>query len=435
VTRSTARVAWQDVPFAKGAIWVVCGPIAPLTPELVARTLNNMASHGPATRVGLIPAGGTRKWKFDSRPGDAAVETDLKFDTDDVNKILTQFMKTSPEVPIQVVAPGAGDYVCMYVDHGVGDAHLIIELYVALSQAAKYGDFVPPVPGSMKTPLLSSFWNATKSDPKGMWSEALDLVKSAAGRRLSRSNNDHAPQDVTTEPPVLDVRPGSATAVFVKSREGYIDELRAYRASSGQTATVTTYVIRSIYHALRNAGIDVSDDILVMMDLRRFLPPGRWSLANLSAPVVVSVTPDMSSEEFTAAAFWQVASRKPLLRMMGRAVAARIQGLPAAEDMVNSQNNGMRVKRPLIISISDVTKIPASEKKSFKPGFEVDDINLAIALQAPDPSYVNICMITAPEDRAIHLTATFYDSHLDPELARGALKKALEIPGSPRPEA
>ena len=69
---------------------------------------------------------------------------------------------------------------------------------------------------------------------------------------------------------------------------------------------------------------------------------------------------------------------------------------------------------------------------AWKPGTEPTDINLAIALQAPDPSYVNICMITAQEDRAIHLTATFYDSRIDPDLVRDALETALETPGSPR---
>ncbi|ULE33625.1 hypothetical protein [Mycobacterium sp. IDR2000157661] len=401
--------------------------MSPLTPELVSRMLNNMAAHGPATRVGLIPTGGTRKWKFDRRPGDTAVNADLSFDDHDVNEMLTQFMQTSPDVPIQVVAPGAGDYVCMYVDHGVGDAHLIIEMFVALSQAARYGDFVPPLPGSMTAPLLSCFWNATKSEPKGMWSDAVELVKSVTNRRRSGGS---APLDAPAKQPAG--QRGTATAVFVKSRMGYLDELRAYRAATGQTATVTTYVIRSLYHAFRDAGVDLSDDVLVMMDLRRFLPPEQFSLANLSAPVVLSVTPDMSAEEVTLAALPLVTSRKPLLRMMGRSLAARLKGLPAAEDVVES--HGVGPKRPLTLSISDVTKIPASGKMSWPPGLQPEDINLAIALESPDPSYVNICMITAPEDRAMHLTATFYDSRLDPEVVRAALKSALEIPGSPRPQ-
>ncbi|MEO3761521.1 hypothetical protein ABGB19_24985 [Mycobacterium sp. B14F4] len=391
-----------------------------------------MASRGPGTRIGLIPAAGTRRWRFDSRPGDTAINTDLAFDTDDVNEMLEQFMKTSPQVPIQVVSPGGGDYVCMYIDHGVGDAHLIIELYVALSQAAKFGDFVPPVPGSMRTPLLSCFWNATRSDPKGMWSDAVDLVKSAVSRKGS-GNPVVQIADVGEAPPP-DTGIGSARAVFVKSRVGYVDELRAYRASTKQTATVTTYLIRSIYHAFREAGIEVSDDIFVMMDLRRHLPKGQWSLANLSAPVVVSVTPQMSAEDVTTAAFWQVASRKPLLRMMARSVVARLRGLPAVEDVVKAQPGSARSTGPLTLSISDVTKIPASEKHILKPGHKPEDINLAIALQAPDPSYVNICMITTPEDRAIHLTATFYDSRVDPDVVRAALTKALETPASPRPE-
>jgi hypothetical protein len=429
---STARVAWQDVPFAKGAIWVVCGPVPPLTPELVTRTLNNMASHGPQTRIGLIPAAGTRRWKFDERPGDTAVETELAFDTDDVNEILPKFMATSPKVPIQIVAPGAGEYLCMYVDHGVGDAHLIIELFVTLAQAAKYGDFVPPIPGSMRTPLLSCFWNAAKEDPKGMWSEARALAKGAVGRKPSSDSDGARPKSASKSQVVLAEGDG-ATAVWAKSRIGYTDELRGYRASTGQTASVTTYVMRSIYNAFLDAGINLADDILVLTDMRRFLPKDRWSLANLSGAVSVRVTPEMSAEEFTAAVFWQAISRKPLLGLMGRAVVARLKGLPTVVDIVESLDHSLTAGEPLKLAISDVTKIPAASKMSWKPGLDPNDINLAIALQSPDRNSISICMITAPEDNAIHLTATFYKSRLDPELVRKALSQALTTPGSPRP--
>jgi hypothetical protein len=392
-----------------------------------------MASHGPALRVGLIPAGGTRRWNFDDRPGDTAIDATFTFDSDDVNEMLAQFMKTSPKVPIQIIAPAAGDYVCMYVDHGVGDAHLIIELFLALSQAAKIGDFVPPIPGSLRTPLLSSFWNAAKSDPKGLWSEALALGKSAIGRK--RPPDDDTPQEAASESRAVRAEGDSATAVFAKSRVGYTDDLRAYRASTGQTASVTTYVMRSIYHAFRDCGINVSDDLLVMIDLRRFLPAGRFSLANLSAAVTVPVRPEMSAEEFTLAVFLQAMSRKPLLRLMGRSVVARMKGLPTVVDIVTSQDQSMRADEPLTLAISDVTKVADGSKVYWPPGLDVNDINLAIALQSPDRNSINVCMITAPDDdKAIHLTATFYTSRLDPELVRKALTQALATPGSPRPD-
>ena len=104
---SKVRVAWQDVLFAKGAIWVVCGPIAPLAPELVTRTLNNMASHGPGTRVGLIPRAVTRRWEFDERPGDTGVDADFTFDSNDVNEMMAQMMifGANPN-PNQIVSRG-----------------------------------------------------------------------------------------------------------------------------------------------------------------------------------------------------------------------------------------------------------------------------------------------------------------------------------------
>ena len=426
-----ARVAWQDVPFAKGAIWVVCGPINPLTPELTARTLNNMASHGPATRVGLVPQAGTRRWRFDHRPGDSGVDADFTFDSDDVNEMLAQLMTTKPQVPIWI-APrgGGGEFACMYIDHGVGDAHLIIELFVALSRAAEYADFVPPIPGSMRAPLLSCFWNAAKEDPKGMWSEAKALGRNFIARRRARSNG----QLPAGEPPPVQLQPAepeSPTAVFVKSRVGYAEELRAYRARTGQTVSVSTLIMRSLYHSFRDAGVNLSDDLFVLTDLRRFLPEGRWSLANLSGAVTVAVTPEMNAEEFTAAVFWQVISKKPLLRMMGTAVAARLRGLPSMADLAQSQTPP-RGDEPLIMSVSDVSRIPASKKGILKDGFQKEDVQLAIAVASPDPAYISICMLNPQQDGAVHLTASFYASRVDPELVRKALTQALVTPGSPQ---
>jgi hypothetical protein len=434
---SRARVAWQDVPFAKGAIWQVCGPIAPLTPELAARTLNNMAGHGPGTRVGLIPQAGTRRWKFDDRPGDTAVDADFTFDSDDINEMLAQMMTTSPNVPIWI-APrgGGGEYVCMYVDHGVGDAHLIIELFVAMTLAAQHADFVPPIPGSMRTPLLSCFWNAAKEDPKGLWSEAKALGKTFIARRRSRS--DGQPQEPAGESQAIQSQPMRAeselpTAVFVKSQVGYADELRAYRERTGQTVSVSTLIMRSLYHAFRDAGVNLSDDLLVLTDMRRFLPEGRWSLANLSGAVSVAVTPEMTAEEFTAAVFWQVTSRKPLLRLMGTAVAARLKGLPAMVDLAQSQSPPP-TDEPLKMSVSDVSKIPACKKGVLKPGYDKKDVHLAIAVASPDPTYISICMLNPPHDGAVHLTASFYASRIDPEIVRKALAQALVTPGSPQAE-
>ena len=425
--QATARVAWQDVPFAKAPIWVVCGPIAPLTPEVAARTLNNMASHGPETRVGLIPTAGTRRWKFDERPGDTAIDADFTFDSEDITEMLTQLMQTSPKVPIWIATQG-GDYFCMCVDHGIGDANIVIELVTAMSQAGKYADFVPPLPGAMRTPLLSCFWNAAKGDPKGMWSEALAMVKSIVTRK--RVNNDIS-EEAGIQSRVIRTQSELPTAVFVKSRLGYANELREYRARTQQTVSVTTLVARSLYHAFRDVGINLADDILVTMDLRRFLSPNRWSLANLSSAVSVPVTPEMSAEEFTAAVFWQVTSRKPLLGLMATAFAARIKGLPAEMDVARSQNQGLPAEGPLTLSISDVSKIPAVDKVSWKPGSDISEINVAVALPAAYPSYLSIALLSLPDDRAVHLTATFFSSRVDPELVREGLKKTLETPGSP----
>jgi hypothetical protein len=433
---SKVRVAWQDVPFAKGAIWVVCGPIPPMTPELVRQTLNNMASHGPGTRVGLIPQAGTRRWKFDERPGDTAVDADFTLDSSDVNEMLARIMATSPTVPIWI-AGGEGEFVCMYVDHGVGDAHLIIELFVALSKAALHTDFVPPIPGSLRTPLLSCFWNAAKEDPKGMWSEAKALGKTFIDRR--RSRGDGPPKEPGSElqagpsPAEQPIEHESPTAVFVKSRVGYADELRAYRERTGQTVSVSTLIMRSLYHSFRDAGVNLSDDLFVLTDMRRFLPEGQWSLANLSGAVTVAVTPEMNAEEFTAAVFWQVISKKPLLRLMGTAVAARLHGLPSMADLARSQDPPP-ADQPLTLSVTDVSRVPASKKGILKDGYRKEDVRLAIAVASPDPSYISVCMLNPPHDGAVHLTASFYPSRIDPEIVRKALEQALVTPGSPQAE-
>jgi hypothetical protein len=262
-----------------------------------------------------------------------------------------------------------------------------------------------------------------------MWSESLAFGKSALGRK--RATKGAPAVAASHEPRASGTEAERPTAVFVKSRLGYTNELREYRARTGQTVSVTTLVARSLYHSFRDVGIELADDIVVAMDLRRFLKPGQWTLANLSSAVSVSVSPEMSAEEFTGAIFWQVASRKPLLGLMASAAVARIKGLPAEMDVARSEIQRSPASGPLTLSISDVSKISAVEKVSWPPGMEVSDINLAIALPAAYPSFLSVAMLNPIDGGAVNLTATFFSSRIDPALVRKGLEQALQTPGSP----
>jgi hypothetical protein len=98
--------------------------------------------------------------------------------------------------------------------------------------------------------------------------------------------------------------------------------------------------------------------------------------------------------------------------------------LPAEMDVAHSAQ-GFPSDGPLTLSLSDVSKIPASDKVTWKPGSDVTDINLAIALPAAYPSFLSICMLNPVVDGAVHLTATFFGSRVDPKLVREGLKTAL----------
>ena len=156
-------------------------------------------------------------------------------------------------------------------------------------------------------------------------------------------------EEVGIDSRVVRTESESATAVLVKCRLGYAGELRDYRARIEQAISVTTLVARFLHRTFRDVGWDC------------------WSLANLSSPVSVPVTREMSAVEFAAVVYWEGASRKPYF-----------------EGVVDRNR-----------------------------------------------SYLFIAMLNPVDGRASRHTLTFFDSRVHMELVRDTRKKALKTPGSP----
>ena len=123
------RVGSLDIAMAGDPVWVVAGPVAGDVQSQFADVLARMAAHGPRFRVGLIPRTTERSWEYTDKPG-ALLKADLT-GARTPEQILERVLGRPAPAPISLAQ--VGEYVCVCFDHGVGDAHVMMEMLAGIA--------------------------------------------------------------------------------------------------------------------------------------------------------------------------------------------------------------------------------------------------------------------------------------------------------------
>jgi hypothetical protein len=322
-----------------------------------------------------------------------------------------------PAPPIAVIQQG--ERLCMHLDHGIGDGHILIEIIAAMTRAAPRRGFVdPPLRPNTRHPLFWSYVNMF-TKPKRLL-DGVRIVWSSLTR--TRTSSDST---VFAATPME-----SPSVVVVRSGPNFISHLNAYRQRENITVSLASIVMVTISQALRSFGIEIRDDVEVVTDLRRYLPTNKVTLANFTTVVKVACGPEVTPQQFGNELVAKVDSAAPLLLATSFMVLLRLR---SAWSRVNvfvrstaSRDMGFeRVPAQAVVSFSDVTKLPLKKKCAF---VRSDDIEFAVILPLGSPAHITVALTLLGRDE-IHATATFYKSTADPSAVRKALQVALNPEG------
>jgi hypothetical protein len=210
-------------------------------------------------------------------------------------------------------------------------------------------------------------------------------------------------------------------ATYVKSEPGLADTLRKWRDVNQMRVSVSGLLMWSIHGALREAGLPVTDECHVLVDLRRFLPDGALTLANFFAVVGVPCGAKTSYDDFGAELHSKTSSPGALVKLVGHLVSLRVRAAVRGRGRFGEPERSADQNSAVHVTISDISRSPALAKINWARS---GDAEFAVALPPGSARHIAIGVLIA-SDGAIHATATFSASLADADTVRTALQRAL----------
>jgi hypothetical protein len=346
------------------------------------------------------------------------VAGDLDLDPTNIEQTMDRLVSLKVDQPI--FAANLHGYLGMGIDHGIGDAHAIIEIAAALTRegAPLPAGFVPPIPTlNVAKPLATVARRIMTGAPASV---AADIVHEARMQRMRRRGIQAVDATHESHKRVLysDTGPNYST-MFLRSEPRFLDALRDFRSQSCRETSITALLFYFVRRELRRSRVCLTDTTGVLTDLRRYLRPDESTLANMS-PVASVASPDgQALPEFAANFHRSVMSTYPATRAVAGAALWPLRPRSSADAVYGYGGDGRKIE----LVMSDVTKVPSLQKIHYRSEC-LDRVNV-VALPPGGRNYLTLAFLRVASE--IQLTATYFPDVLPPEQLRTALQRALTI--------
>ncbi len=232
--------------------------------------LGTIAAAGPHTRMALNPVPGKRLWS--QRPAfpltvqqipDAVAAGD--------SASIMQYVRRQPGThrPLEVFA--SQRHLAFDIDHGLGGGHFVVELVRALYDLSS----------GHRSPWLESD-DATLALPRALVrtfglhpARALSAWRCATALRAANvaANLPAAAGESVSWSP----SPAVTIAYLGGEAEAAVNHWRLAHVEKPSSAALWLYIVR---HALRAAGLPMTDSVVMAFDCRRYLPKGHTASSN-----------------------------------------------------------------------------------------------------------------------------------------------------------
>ena len=415
----TYRTGELDLLYADEGLWVVLGPNFADDAEL-ASTLDRIAAGGPRNRLGLVPSRSTHRWRFDNQPAKCLLPP-CPVACTGMEEVLTNALKVRPEVPVAVWR--CGDYLCVFCDHGVGDGGYIARLVAALTNPAALASFSSPGMSATRHPFALALWTALRQRPLQLVRDAAHIGQSVASLLRTSLRASREPRTAVTAPATPPPRPEYACTVWVSSDPSYLKALRAYRDAAHPSVSTTALTMFAICKSARSVVDEMSDNIEILTDMRRFLPARSIMHGNFASVVQVPLSPRDSPEVFGEALTIKVNSHLALIKLLVIATLSRLRySLPP------ERRRPRLWERPALSADrrTKVTFIDWSKRSADAQLLWPDESRAELAGATPPVSSEHMAIVlTCPGDDRMQVTARFHESHIDSGRVRQLLEQAL----------
>jgi hypothetical protein len=255
----------------------------PLPSEL-NDALSTIAAAGPHTRVALTPQPGRRLWSYDPRAPLSVYQLPDAVAKDGSAAVL-QYIRRRPGFRHPLEVHVSQRQIAFDADHGLGDGRFVVELISALFalSGARTSPWVTNDDTRLALPraLIRTF-GIHPTRARMAWRYAAGL----------RSTHTVLPNVTSGSESVAWSPSFAVTVAHVNAdAESSVNEWRCENAEKAGSAAVWLYIVR---RALRAAGLQMTDEVMIAFDCRRYLPKRLTANSNfvegLGIPIAVNET-------------------------------------------------------------------------------------------------------------------------------------------------
>jgi hypothetical protein len=202
----------------------------------------------------------------------------------------------------------------------------------------------------------------------------------------------------------------SASTVYTRTAPDLLDRIRETRDLCFSGVSIMSLITLAVARSLRAQGIETEDCADVIVDLRRYLPPGKGTLANFVAVAPIPIGNACDVFRFAKALEQYTSGYGILTRHVASSLFSYMRSISPEFGRFSTRRS--RAK----LSVSDMSARDEMQKIAWKPG---GDRVFVIKLV---PNYSNqIAIAVARIESELHVTAAFYESHFDPKVVQSAL--------------
>jgi hypothetical protein len=252
----------QDQAIAGHRYVVVFADLDVPHPSKLNDALATIAAAGPHTRVALTPQPGKRLWSYD--PATRVLVHQLPDAVaNDGSAAVLQYIRRRPGFRQPLELHVSQRQIAFDADHGLGGWHFVAELISALLalSSGRTSPWITDDDSRLALPraLIRTFgFHPTRA--RMAW-------RCAAGLRSNRT----VPPSVTAGSESVAWSPSFAVTVahVNANAESSVNEWRCENGEKAGSAAIWLYVVRQ---ALRASGLQMTDEVVIAFDCRRYLP-------------------------------------------------------------------------------------------------------------------------------------------------------------------
>jgi hypothetical protein len=348
------------------------------------------AASCPRNRVGMRPNRTSSSWRFEPSCDSISVirgKGPLHADPAVALERFAARRASNSALRIETI----DDYLLVEYDHGLGDMHFIAEIIALASSSAP--DFAPPQPTvNCDTPARTATMHALRTAP-------LSFVKSAMFR-----------PKLQVPAVSLGEATGAASTLYTRTPLGFIDRIREARDARLPGVSLVPIIVVALIRSMWSHGVDTDASVDMLVDLRRFLPPGANTLANFGTVTSVPMKPPADVVEFAAAVADGTAGYRPLARQMLANLVWTLRPVPPVMPTWQTPVG------PARLVVTDITARQEMSKVSWLP-----DRPPTMILSMHGRQTHQLTFGLGRIGSEAHLSLNYYRSNFDGELLRKAL--------------